>query len=477
MREILYLIFFLLALISSASYARTNALKLSDVFFSARKHFPLINAAQEDVNVARSQLLSARGSFDPKLLSGFKSEPDGGYKNYSSNTELSVPIIVGGARLYVGYRIGRGDWPIYFNNNLTNSGGELRYGLDVPLLQNFMIDPQRAGVRVSKSNIGLQQQSANELLIDTLNRAGMAYWRWVESARILEYSQQLLNLAIIRQKALLRRHHLGDVAHIESVENNRFIFQRKAQLVYAKQNYIHASINLSLYYRGKDGNPIIPSLKRVPTKYHPIPLRPIYISRWLKKSRKIIAANPLVKIFDREIEIQKIKLKLVKNQLMPSLDLKFESDKQYGSGGDPRLLPLAHTIALNFSVPLPRRQARGKFKEIQSSIRRLNLQKVFQREQLYAEFRSYLNELENDRRQFFYLHKEVKAAKQVEHAEMVRFKEGDSSLFLVNQREQTTFSARIRALQAEIAYYQSRVNLQRVCAFSCARFVHGVDAF
>ncbi len=456
-----------LMLSMSTAIADVKKLSLSEVLHSAQAHYPLVLAAEKSITIAKAQLLKASGSFDPNLLSGINTEPNGGYENYSNNAELSIPIVYGGARVFVGYRRGRGDWPIYYQNNLTNSGGEFSYGIELPLLRDFMIDPQRANVMEGKTNIALQRQLVNEVLIDILTRAGIAYWEWVKCARMLQYSQELLKLANIREKALLRRHLLGDVAKVELVENDQFIYQRKAGLVFAQQNYLRASIVLSLYYRDSHGHPIIPRLSQVPQDHPLISMHASNITSWLRQSKKIIAANPLIKMFDRKIKIQEIKLRLVKNQLMPHLNLRVASQKQYGSGGDPRLLPTANTIALNFSIPVSRREARGQYQAIQAQIHQLTWQKNFQIQRLYAQFKTDLNELENDRKQYFYLRKEVDAAKLVEHAEMVRFREGDSSLFLVNQREQTTFSARLRELEAEITFYQTKINLQRVCAFSC----------
>jgi len=460
------LILILLCLLAeNIAWAKSITIQLSDIYQSTNRHFPIIKAAEENISIAKAQLLKARGAFDPKLLSDFNSEPDGGYQNYYSDTELSVPVVAGGARVFAGYRVGRGDWPIYDQNSLTNSGGETRYGLDLPLLRNFAIDPQRAGLQNSKFNIFLQNEKANLVRIDTLARAGLAYWNWIASARTLEYAQQLLDLAIFRQKALERRHDLGDLAHIDSVENKRFIYQRQAALVAAKLNFIRASITLSLYYRDKNGDPLVPNIHNVPKSLPVIINQPIRFSKWINNENQIITKNPTVQLIQKQIQIKNINLKLAKNQLMPELDLTFSTEKQYGKNGDPLLKPTSHFIGLKFSLPLPRREAKGKFRQTQSEIRQLNQQKDFAKQNLSVELRNFLNELDNDRKQVFILRREVKAALEVEKAEIIRFREGDSSLFLVNQREQTTFSARLRELNATIAYYKSKVILQRICAF------------
>ena len=59
------------------------------------------------------------------------------------DTELTIPTLYNGLKFYAGYRNGQGDWPIYYQNFLTNSGGEYRAGLSFPLLRDRLTDKER----------------------------------------------------------------------------------------------------------------------------------------------------------------------------------------------------------------------------------------------------------------------------------------------------------------------------------------------
>lgn len=453
-----------MTLLTIAPIGLAKTVHLNDVLDSARQYYPKIAAAYANIDVAKAQLMQANGAFDPKLLSEFDSEPSGGYQHNYNNTELTIPLVAGGAKLFAGYRIGRGNWPIYDQNFLTNSGGEIRYGLEVPLLNGFMIDPERTKRQNKKFGIFQNQQVANLIKVDTLAKAANAYWTWVASARTMEYTKQLLHLATIRQKALERRHTLGDIAHIDSVENRRFIYQREAELTAAKRNFSQASLMLSLFYRNNEGTPVSLQKSNAPNHMPNVPNQTFNSKYWQNNRQNIIASNPIVQTYNQKINIELAKLKLSKNQLLPHLDFTYYSQKQYGTGGYPLLLQTAHVAGLRFSMPLTRIEAKGKLQEAESQLHRLRLERTLVLQQLIIEFNNALNEIENDRKRVHFLNAEVDAAAQVERAEIKRFEQGDSSLFLVNQREKTTFSARLRALQANVAYRKALVELRRLCA-------------
>lgn len=453
----------LLLLSPVLSYAST--LTLEKVLKTTKKHFPIILAAKQDVSVARAQMQIAKGAFDPTLSSDANSTPEGGYENVYSHTQINIPLVVGGARFYAGYRNGRGNWPVYYQNFLTNTGGDTIAGIDVPILRNFQIDPKRAEFTKAKLRIAARHQELNLVKIEMLTDAGNAYWSWVASAKQVALVKKLLSIALERQSALVKQNKAGDVADIEVTENERFIMQRKAFLVNAKQQYKIASTNLSLYYRNESGQPIRPTLSEVPIKLPRIPKDAIYQRVYAKRAYYIINQFPSVRLLDYQKKIQQVQIRLVKNELLPTLDLNLSADKEYGENGDPLLRKTAYNVGLQFNFPLPQNVAKGRFLMSESKLHQIIINQNYTRQQLSVNLKNALTELENDRRQYLLFNREVNLALKVEQAEMIKFKEGDSSLFLVNQREQTTFSARLQALNAAFDYYIAKLNLNALQRF------------
>ncbi|HEN5535905.1 TPA: TolC family protein, partial [Legionella pneumophila] len=135
--------------------------------------------------------------------------------------------------------------------------------------------------------------------------------------------------------------------------------------------------------------------------------------------------------------------------------------KQYGTGGYPLLIPQAAMIGVNFKFPIFQREARGKLISTTSELQQVKTEMKFTYEQLNNELSNLLVAIRIYQQQVVLLNKELNLARQVEKGETKRFYEGDSTLFLVNQREQTTAQVKLNWINAE-------VNLQEATAL--ARF-------
>ncbi len=444
---------------------RPPLLTLNKLLKITRLHYPVIQSAEQNIILAQGNRQLTKGAFDPALHSHMLATPSGGYENIYNDNTLSIPIVHGGAEAYMQYRIGQGSWPIYEQNYLTNSGGDVELGFILPLLKDFKIDPKRAAYRSAAIKIAMEKQRTEQIRIDSLLEAGIAYWNWVEQAKRLQLVRHLLDLAEFRQKALLRKFQLGDLANIDVVENKRFIMQRRAILRLTELHYKQAAIFLSLYYRDVHGKPVVPRLSQVPRRLPYIKPHNRDLLKYITLSHQIIANHPALLVLQRRIAMEKIYLKLANNQLLPKFNARASVGKEFGTDGDPRLRQTAYYVGFNFAIPFPRNQAKGQYLMAKSRLRKLYLDKYFTSQRLNADLERILFTIKNDRQQVFILRQEAKLSKKVEDAEIIKFRQGDSSLFLVNQREQTTFSAQLDVLAVEMAYYKSLLQLRAICAF------------
>ena len=65
-----------------------------------------------------------------------------------------------------------------------------------------------------------------------------------------------------------------------------------------------------------------------------------------------------------------------------------------------------------------------------------------------------------------YLNRQVTLSHQVETAEKISFAQGNSHLFLVNQREQDTANAQANVYAAKQAYFMAYNQLAAFCLFN-----------
>lgn len=422
-------------------------LSLKELLTQVDSFYPQILAARLEINKAQGNYLSAQGRFDPQLNLYTNSTPIGGYINNYGDSELIVPTLYNGLTVFGGYRNGNGDWPIYYQNFLTNSYGEYRTGLNFPLLRDRIIDEPRSDLITRRERIEMNKQELADTKIKIYHEAIYAYWRWVQAGRQMEVFKKLLDLAKQRQKAIEQQANEGEIARILVSENLQQIMQRRQLINQGKMNILQAGVDLSLYYRDDCGNPKIPQIEQLP--------------RAIKhdKPHKVNEINTLYELMDQHPALQKIqryqnivsvKKKLAENNLLPYLNASAYTTKQYGTGGYPLLIPQALLAGVSFKFPIYQREAKGRLIKLNSELNQVDINRKFLFDQLNNRLTNLFISSNTYFQQLKLLKRELQYAEKVQFGEETKFYEGDSTLFLVNQREQMTTQVQLNLVQAEV---------------------------
>ncbi len=433
-----------LLLCSAQALARPHShLSLDQVLHSVSQHYPQIKMARLEIMKAQGTYVSALGKFDPSLDASTRSQPVGGYINNYGDTQFNVPTLYNGVKLMAGYRNGNGNWPIYYQNYLTNSAGEYRAGLSLPLLRDRLIDKERTKLLSSAESIRMKQHGAQAVKIKIYQETIKAYWQWVEAGLQLRTFRELLILAKTRQRAIQQQAKQGDLARLVMTENEQQIFQRKQLLNQGKMMFEQYGVNLSLYYRDQQGQPKVPSEADLPALVN---LNASGVTRCVAH----LAQHPALKTLQNYSTIIKMKRDLAKNELLPNLDANSYAFKQYGTGGYPLLLPQAAMVGVSFKFPIFQREARGRLITAQTELRQVRTEKKFLYEQLKNTLTNLLIGIKRFRQQVSLLQQELTLARQVQQGETKKFYAGDSTLFLVNQREQTSTQVQLNWINAQV---------------------------
>jgi len=159
--------------------------------------------------------------------------------------------------------------------------------------------------------------------------------------------KHLLRLAQKRQTAIVKQAEIGDLPKLAIVENQQIIMQRQQLVNQGNMLFEQAAVTLSIYYRDRKGQPLIPSMNQLPLNSQieePKMDNP-------GKIRVELIRHPALRKLDKYYQIVKLKQNLAKNDLLPDLDAMAYTSKQYGDGADPKLLPQAAMVGLHFKFP------------------------------------------------------------------------------------------------------------------------------
>jgi len=241
--------------------AAAAPLELDDVLDGLPSH-PAVTVADAGVERAEGERLAARGAFD--IRTRVRTERAiGFYDRLVIDAELRKPTRLRGLSAFAGWRLGSGGFADYDLKSATFDRGEVRAGLDLPLLAGGAIDRARADERKATQAIALGRAERARRILELQRDAATAYWDWVAAGYRLEIRERQLELARRRDRDLQQTIRQGNTAPIEGVDNARLIVAREAFEVGARRDFARAAFELSFYLR-RSGEPIMPDRSRLP---------------------------------------------------------------------------------------------------------------------------------------------------------------------------------------------------------------------
>jgi outer membrane protein TolC len=431
--------------------ADSGPLALTEVTRRASERFPLILAALQEHEAALGELRAARGAFDPTLRAS-GTVALGGYPNQRADVVIEQPTPIWGASVFAGYRLGLGQVPAYDEKLLTNSGGEVRAGLRVPLLRDGAIDRRRATIERAEHGVAIARLGIEQQKIEILRLAEQRYWDWVAAGGRSTVAQAWLVLATSRDEDLAARVQSGDIPAVERAENERSILQRKALVAAAARALIDAENDLSLFLRDEAGAPVTPPRDRMPASLPDppadAPLRP------RGDEATALTRRPEIGRLDAQAAQARVDLELLRNQRLPAVDVLVSGSSDLGPGDASRAKPVFEATVL-LDVPLPGRGPLGRAEVAGANVARLEAQARLARDRVVVEVRSAAAAVEAARERAALAKRELSIAQTLAQAELDRFRLGESTLLLVNLREQASAEAALRHVDALADYHKA----------------------
>lgn len=441
-----------------------GTLRLSEVLESVDATHPKLEQTRRKREAAEGKALSARGGFDPKFALKGKWTPVGYYPNAQLDASIEQATPLWGASFYAGYRFGWGDFPVYKGDLQTREYGELRAGVDIPIWNDGPIDDRRAKIATTRAGVRGAGARIDATALQLQREAANAYWDWVAAGRQLEIAESLLELARTRQTALDAQVDAGATEAIKKIDNLRLVLSREAKVVSAQQKLDKAAIELSLYYRDANQNPIRPTPEQVPARI-PEPRRPTATS--LEGGiTTALDRRPELEALDAEREAAQVDVRLAKNQRSPDASVQAFVAQDFGPGsGDPDppfVTDDAPEFGIGFvlSIPIPLRKARGALQEARADLAGINAKVRGTRDKIESEVRKAHVALVAAHQSWDLASRQAEAAETLADAERRRFSEGASDLVVVNLRELAVGSAQSAVVDAAADYQRAQADFK-----------------
>ncbi|MBP6001634.1 MAG: TolC family protein [Flavobacterium sp.] len=423
-----------------------------------KKYHPLVKQADLKLNEAQANLMLARGAFDPKIEVDY-SEKQFQDKNYYSilNSSFKIPTWYG-IELKAGFDNAEG---IYMNpeNTLPNSG-ITSLGISVPVGQGLFINQRMADIRKAKIAQNLNSAERNLQAIEVLYEASMSYANWKRSYDEVKLYETYLKNALIRYEGVSKLIAQGDKPAIDSVEAGIAVTTRKLNLEDAQLKFTKTRLELSNYLWYENNLPLEVKEELQPEKTLAITIKETLQVNEL--SSFSLDNHPKIKALDAKIDLLKVEKQLKANALLPKMDLSYNYLSEPSTIDQYRMED--YKIGLNFSIPIFLRKERAGLKLAKLKIQDTQFSLQFERKSLENKLKSQQQEIISLQKQQAYNSQLVQDFNQLLTAEDRLFGMGESSLFLINSRENTLVSSQLNAIGLENRYFQALLGLYKTMA-------------
>lgn len=455
------LIYFILFICSNLSVFGQNTMtefSFNEFLGYVKKYHPLVKQADLKLNEAQANLMLARGAFDPKIEVEYNEKQFKTSEYYSIlNSSFKIPTWYG-IELKAGFDNSEG---IYVNpeNTLPNSG-LTSLGIAVPIGQGLFINQRMADIRKAKIARNLNAAERNLQAIEIIYEAAVSYMNWKRSFEEVKLYENYIQNALIRYKGIATLINEGDKPAIDSIEAGIVVKTRQLNLEDAKLKLTKAKLELSNYLWLENNIPFELSDALKPEDL---------LTNNIKETLKInelatidLENHPKIKALDAKIAMLKVERKLKANALLPKLDLSYNYLSEPSYIDNYRFED--YKIGINFSFPIFLRKERGSLKLADLKIQDSEFNLQFERKNLENKIKSQQQEIVSLEKQQDYNDKLVKDFTKLLNGEDRLFEMGESSLFIINSRENSLVSSQLNEIALENRYLNAIISIYKTLA-------------
>jgi outer membrane protein TolC len=446
-----YLIVLLLVVVNG--FSQTKELTYNEFLGYVKKYHPLVKQANLNISEAQAQLMQARGAFDPKIDFDFDKKKFKDKDYYSLfNGSFKIPTWYG-IELKAAFDNNEG---MYVNpENLTPTNGLTSVGIAIPVGQGLFINQRMADIRKAKLAQVLNTAERDLQALEIIHEASLRYFEWKRNYEEVKLYENYLKNAELRFVGIKKLIELGDKPAIDSIEAGITVKNRKLNLEDSNLKLIKARLALSNYLWTIDNIPLEIDESLIPDSNLKNTIETTLTKNGFQSFR--VDNHPKIKAWKTKIDMLEIERKLKANTLLPKLDVSYNYLSEPNYFSNYRFED--YKIGLNFSMPLFLRKERASVKLAQLKIDDSKYSIQFESLQLQNKVKAQEKEITSLKKQLELANGLVNDFDKMLKAEDRLFEIGESSLFIINTRENSLVSAQINTIAVENRLYNAFIGL------------------
>lgn len=457
MRRVI-LFFILLCQVSMAQEQDSLQLEFSEFLAIVKQNHPLVKQANLIVDQGDFKLLKARGAFDPKI------QGDLSEKNYKSTeyynlfgAAFKIPTYYG-LEFSAKYEQNSG---YYLNpQNTVPEDGLYSAGINLDITNGLFLSERMAALRQAKIYQDQSRVKRDLQAAEILYKASTAYFEWYAAFQELNLYKDLLGNADFRLRSVKTEFRAGDKPAVDTLEANINFDNRNIQLQQAELDYIKATLQLSNYLWAENNIP----LELTSSVFPENDLFEEVTELWLENEMTALENfqdNPKIRFLEYNVDMMQVDKRLKANKLLPDLEIGYNFLTSQPENWQ-QLNVDDYKLGVKLSLPLFLRKERGDLQLAKVELENSQYELANANQEIQNKLRSLQQEIISFREQRFKMDTLVTDYSTLVAAEQRKFQLGDSSLFLVNNRENSYISAKLKEISIITKYLKSQAELLKL---------------
>lgn len=425
-----------------------------------KKYNPLVKIADLEISKSQANLMKARGSFDPKIDIDFSKKEYAGTEYYSIfNGGFKIPTWYG-----VEIKAGFDDNDGYYLNpqNKTPTQGLTALGISVPIGQSLLINERMADLSKAKIQIQLSLSERKLQAIAVLYDASLAYFNWKKSyEEVVMYEKYSAN-AEKRLKGIHTLIKQGDKPAIDSVEAGIITKTRLLNLEDSKLKLNKSRLELSNFLWLENNIPFELTEDMIPEEKLELTIQETLNTNNFTQTALDTTNHPKINAMQNKLELLNVDKKLKANKLLPKINIGYAYLSEPNNFSNYQFED--YKFAVDFSYPLFLRKERGDLKIAKYKIQEYEFALDVEKLELSNKINAQKVEIQSLIKQQKLINSLVNDNLTMVNAEERLFSIGESSLFLINTRENNLVSAQLAKINLENRFYISNSMLFKIMA-------------
>jgi outer membrane protein TolC len=419
-------------------------LSLEEFLRLVRTYHPVAKQAALDVEIAKAEVTSARGGFDPRFENSITRKEFDGLLYYDHQvSEVKIPTWYG-VDVITGIESLRGS-----RTSTPDTKGNTTYlGFSVPVAKGLVMDARRAALQQAKIFKDLSVQEQRAIINDLLYDASRAYWNWWQQVQVQQLFQQAVENAEQRFRLVKTSFQIGERPAIDTVEA---LAQLQSFQIIANEvqlSVTNSQLDVTVFLWQPTGEAYNLPQTILPQADMPALTDAMQLESLLLQSQ----IHPELQQYNYKLKALEVERKLKFQSLLPSVYLKYNqlnnSHRLQKSFSSP-WLENNYRYGVAVSVPLRFSEGRGEYRKAKLKLEQTKLEQLNKQATLQTKLRQYYNEWKLLQEQISLQQRAIYSFASLQRGEEIRFSNGESSLFLVNARQLKTLEAQQKLLELQ----------------------------